>query len=243
MFSFRNLSNLICSCRVRLYVLKDFCMNPSFNSILWSQDQGLGNRAAFSSEKTSRNLWNSLGICSSKGNTVLFELISACNWVAMVDFELIQISLSVSPVIEAISSDNSLSSSGFCVWLRYASLSSSSEMVTGLFFGDCLKTIFLLGCLQENSPVFQLISRLCSLSQGNLRMIHSFPRPVTSNWVFVFLPFFFPSQGWRKIWSFLICSRFRPHCRLEWAFPRHVFRILISWHRFDRWIFLQLWSR
>ena len=55
-FPFRKLSNLICSAGVRLYVvMKDFRINVSFSSILWSHDQGSRNRAALFSEKTSKN--------------------------------------------------------------------------------------------------------------------------------------------------------------------------------------------
>ena len=77
-FPFKNLSSLICSCGVKLYVLKDLGVKVSFNLILWSQ--GLDSRkcAAFSSEKTSRKSWNSFGFCSSNGKTFFLRLISAC---------------------------------------------------------------------------------------------------------------------------------------------------------------------
>src|SRR5882762_5542854 len=54
----------------------------------------------------------------------------------------------------------------------------------GMFF----KNLRFLVSLQENSPVFQLISGLCSLSQGNPKIIRSFPNPVTNSSVLVFLP-------------------------------------------------------
>ena len=63
--SFKNLSSLICSSGVRLYDLNDFGWNPSFSSILWSQDQDEGNQSALSSSKMFKYLWYSWGICSS----------------------------------------------------------------------------------------------------------------------------------------------------------------------------------
>ena len=78
------------------------------------------------------------------------------------------------PVIEEISVARSLSSRGFWVKLRYSSLSSSSEIVTGL--------LLCFSCsLHSKFPFLQSIIGFVSRSQGSPRMILCFPSPVTSN--------------------------------------------------------------
>ena len=87
----KNLSSLICSCRVRLYVLKDFGVNPSLTRSCDPKVEVPGIVLFFLLRRRPRICET---LCSSKGSTFVFELISACSWVAVVDFELIHISLS-----------------------------------------------------------------------------------------------------------------------------------------------------
>ena len=165
------------------YVLKDLGINVSFISILWSHGWVSGNCAAFSSEKTSRKLWNSFGTYSSKGKTFFCWLISACILVAIVDFEQIHSLLSVLPVIEEIINESSSSSKSVWVELRWASLSSSSVIVVVVlscffFFGNIISN---LGCLHSRVPFCQSIIGFIFLSQGNPKIILCFPNSVTKN--------------------------------------------------------------
>ena len=195
-FSFKNLSNSICSWGVRLYVLKDFAINGCFNSILWSQDRGSGNRAAFSSENTSRNSWNSSGICSLSGRIFFFAVASACNWVAVVASAFIQ-SSSGSLVIEAINAGSSSLFWGGLVGSPSIVVFFSKRLLNS--WGDrflSLKKNLLSSFLRQAiSPVFQLMSGFCWFNQGNPRIIRSFPSPVINSWVLVLLPFISNSRS------------------------------------------------
>ena len=136
------------------------------------------------------------GICSSSGRIFFFAVASACNWVAVIAFAFIQISAG-SPVIEAI---NTGSSSLF----RRGLVGFSSVVV---FFSKCLlnswgdrvlslkKNLLSLVFRQANSPIFQLMSGFCWFSQGNPRIICSFPSTVINSWVLVFLPFISSSRS------------------------------------------------
>jgi len=62
------------------------------------------------------------------------------------------------------------------------------ELSVGFLLIFINRGFLFLEFLQENSPVFQFISGLCSFSHGNPRMIFCFPSPVTNNQVFLLFP-------------------------------------------------------
>ena len=234
--------------------------------ILWSHVRGLGNCAtsSFSSEKTSRYSWNFSGICFYKGKISFSRLISASIAIALVDFELIQILLSVSPVIVEINTESSVSSKGFCVELRCSSSSFSSVQVvlSCVSFRDIVLFGFVCVAFFNNRfassrgskflSIFVLfpskrIFQFSSWYLGSPRSTKGIPK-----WSVPFLiwsriiswGFFvhwFPSRVCRKSWSFLVCFPFHPHCMLKVVFLVHMSWILLIGHSSDQWTSLQRW--
>ena len=77
----------------------------------------------------------------------------------------------------------------FCNSSRGGNLKNRLGEVLFSFHIGRLKNRRFADSLQENCPVFQFMSGLCSVSQGNPRMICSFPNPVTISCSKDFLPF------------------------------------------------------
>ena len=204
-FSFIHLLSSICSSGVKLYVLKDFGSNPSFSSILWSQERGSGNRSALASLNRSKYLWYASGIISSIGRSSFFSSCFRWNSIALEVFALIQVSFGGSNS-SRYATKSSLSGVGFLVWFRCSSLSGSSVTV-GLVFkalhgrvlarksGAGFPWFFLRSRTSpgyefrhSKFPVFQLIFGFCSFNHGKPSITFCFPNPDINSRVQVVLP-------------------------------------------------------